>query len=92
MEIVLTSFHSVTPYIISEYEPEVILILDSHLDNFLSTWLNGTLRVSINRLPDLHKYAVLRPSTHVLMREQNPNSLIYLVIPECCYQETIREI
>ena len=72
MEIVLTSFHSVTPYIISEYEPEVILILDSHLDNFLSTGLDGTLRVLINRLPDLHKYTVLRSSARVLTREQKP--------------------
>jgi hypothetical protein len=91
LEVVLTSFHSVTPYIISEYEPEVILIFDSHLDNYLATGVDGTLRALIYRLPDLHKYAVLRPSAHVLMRELNPNSLIYLVIPECCYREVIRE-
>ena len=91
METFLTSFHSATPYIINEYEPEAILIFDSHLDNYLATGVNGTLRALIYRLPDLHKYAVLRPSAHVLMRELNPNSLIYLVIPECCYREIIRE-
>jgi hypothetical protein len=91
LETFLTSFHSATPYIINEYEPEAILIFDSHLDNYLATGVNGTLRALIYRLPDLHKYAVLRPSAHVLMRELNPNSLIYLVIPECCYREIIRE-
>jgi len=91
LETFLTSFHSATPYIINEYEPGAILIFDSHLDNYLATGVDGTLRALIYRLPDLHKYAVLRPSAHVLMRELNPDSLIYLVIPECCYREIIRE-
>jgi hypothetical protein len=66
------------------------LIFDSYLDNFLATGVDDTLRALIYRLPDLQiKYTVLRPSAYVLMRELDPNTLIYLAITGCCYREVI---
>jgi hypothetical protein len=58
------------------------LFFDSHIDNFLTIGVDVTLMALIYRLPDLQiKYIVLRPSTYVLMRELEPNTLIYLAIP-----------
>ncbi|MEM0005041.1 MAG: hypothetical protein QXN97_06895 [Desulfurococcaceae archaeon] len=66
------------------------MIFDSHLDNFLATGVDDTLKALIYRLPDLQiKYAVLRPPAHVLMRELDPNTLIYLAITERCCREVI---
>lgn len=58
------------------------MFFDSHIDNFLTIGVDVTLMALIYRLPDLQiKYIVLRPSTYVLMRELEPNTLIYLAIP-----------
>mgnify|MGYP000355271351 CR=1 FL=1 len=53
--------------------------------------LGSTAFYLIDRLPELHRFAVLRTSVLVLMRELNPGAVIYLVIPESCYVETVRK-
>ncbi len=82
MKAVFTSFHSASPIYISEYYPDTIVTFDSHLDLYFSSGFTGILRELIVRLPEHHMFIFLRPSAHILLREQCPEAEYYLVIPK----------
>jgi len=56
------------------------------LDLYFSLGFTGIIREFITRLPELYTFIFLRPSAHVLLREQCPEAEYCIVIPELRYK------
>jgi hypothetical protein len=77
---VVNSFHSSSIDYIFEYFPDTVVSLDSHLDTFFFGMTNKLLN-AITKMPKKLKDAILRPSTHAMMRRIMPDTEIFLAIP-----------
>jgi len=76
----VNSFHSSSINYIFEYSPDTVVSLDSHLDTFFFGRTNKLLN-AIEKMPSKIRDAILRPSTHALMRRIMPDIEIFLAIP-----------
>ena len=82
-KVIVSSFHSSSVDYIEDHDPDVIISLDSHPDTFLFG-LTGKLMEVAERMPKKLRDAVLRPSTHALMRRRMPDAEIFFVTPLTC--------
>ena len=76
----MNSFHSSSINYISEYFPDTVVSLDSHLDTFFFGMTTKLLN-AIDKMPSKIKDAILRPSAHALIRRIMPDIEIFLAIP-----------
>lgn len=76
----MNSFHSSSLDYIFEYFPDTVVSLDAHLDTFFFGMTNRLLD-AVEKMPAKIRDAILRPSTHALMRRIMPDIEIFLAIP-----------
>lgn len=79
----MSSFHSSSVKYIEDCDPEALISLDSHADTVLCG-VTGKLMAIAESMPKNLRDAVLRPSTHTLMRRHMPSSRIFVVTPLTC--------
>lgn len=76
----MNSFHSSSIEYIDEHLPDTVVSFDAHLDTFFFGMTNKLLD-AIDDMPKKLRDAILRPSTHAMMRRIMPDTEIVLVIP-----------
>jgi hypothetical protein len=82
-KVIVSSFHSSSVKYIEDCDPEALISLDSHADTVLCG-VTGKLMAIAESMPKNLRDAVLRPSTHTLMRRHMPSSRIFVVTPLTC--------
>ncbi|KXB09311.1 hypothetical protein AKJ35_01020 [candidate division MSBL1 archaeon SCGC-AAA833F18] len=80
-KVVLNSLHSSSLKYIRDYEPDLIVSLDSHLD--IQFMVEETWKVIKERAPQDLREVMLRAYVHFMMSR---NAKAYLVIPKTCFE------
>lgn len=80
---IVSSFHSTSVRYIEDYYPDVVISIDSHPDTFVFGLTEKLMEVA-ESMPQKLRDAVLRPSTHALMRRRMPDVEIFVVVPLTC--------